>query len=487
MVQAYGGGGSDFTVSGTGSFTPGSSSSSSSSSSGQPVAPQAPELLADNSIYQYKSEPVYDPKAKKRYLTWLGKKGEIYGREYCDETKTWFPALNEAPKLIMPFTRHPADRHNYASVAVAPNGRILVLQADHLAGKDAKTDPVTGKVDKGYALMLYTSPKPGSIDGQWTSKILWTDDQPAYPTMTVADNAIYLFMRRKRGEGAVWRTWQFSKSTDNGQTWSDPRFIVDTEDLDDGIEGYQDAGLDEIYSPAKKFYDPVNKRIAIAWNLAGGGEHNLLNRDLYMAYLSTVDDQMYSPTGVPLGQTVELAEMNNLALEVQVYASEEQDGQKTPPVVDYVHHVSYLPDGKYFVTYNNMSKKSGTQTIGYAKWTGRDWKHGIIEQKPFAEALSRYGSVQQVSGNHFRISIIDEESKQVRIKETTDAGTTWNQIHVEKIDTKGQDISCADFVLPYAPGFPQIMVTTYTDVDKHNYSIPKPFPVWGVGDRPWIK
>jgi len=434
------------------------------------TASKASELIGNNSIYQYKTEPIYDPATKKTFLFWLGKTGDIYGREYSDVSKTWNPSLDQEPKKIMEFSKDPADRHNYPTVVIAPNGHILVFQTDHLKGDD------------GYALMLYTSPKPGSIEGEWSNETLWTEAQPSYPTAITADHSVYLFMRRKKED--IWRVWQFSKSGDNGKTWTEPRTIMDTEDMDDGKPGYQPEGLDEVYSVAKKFYDPVRKRIALTWNLAGDKEHNLLNKDLYLAYLNINDDLMYAPTDAQLGEFVDYTEMKDPKTKVMILATEPQKGEKTPPTVDYVHHANYLADGNFFVTYNNMSKLNGKQTIGCARWTGSEWKHTTIEEKPFQEDLSRYGSVQQISGDHLRISIIDEKLFRVRIKETTDGGTTWKQVYEEVINTKGRAVNCADFVVPYRPGFPQIMVTTYPENSKdvHKYNLPVEFPVWGMGD-----
>ncbi len=196
------------------------------------------DKIGENSVYQYKTEPVWDSISDKSFLFWLGKTGDIYGREFDHSDDTWYPALHEAPKKIMEFTRDPADRHNYPAVVVPGDGHILVFQADHLQESD------------GYALMLYKSPNPGTIKGTWSEKILWAANQPAYPTAVAADDSIYLFMRRKRD--SVWRVWQYSKSMDYGENWSEPKTIVDTEDLYDGMPGYQPAGFDEIYSIAKK-------------------------------------------------------------------------------------------------------------------------------------------------------------------------------------------------------------------------------------------
>jgi hypothetical protein len=321
--------------------------------------------------------------------------------------------------------------------------------------------------------MLYTSPKPGSIDGEWSNQMLWTEGQASYPTAVTVGDSVYLFIRRKVED--VWRVWQYSKSADNGKTWTEPRTIVNTENK-------EPANLNEIYSVAKKFYDPINKRIALTWNLAGGGAHNELNKDLYMAYLSTTDDKMYAPTGANLGAFVDYAEMQDPKTKVMVVATEAQGGEKTYPTVDYVHHASYLADGNFLVTYNNMSKLNKKQSLMWARWTGSDWKHGTIEERPFKEALSRYGSVQQVSGNHFRIAIIDEALFQVRIKETKDAGETWTQVYEEVFDPKGQALNCADFIVPYRPGYPQIMVTTLPADDKHDTNPSGDMPIWALGD-----
>ncbi|MBM4155206.1 MAG: hypothetical protein FJ221_09300 [Lentisphaerae bacterium] len=202
-----------------------------------------------------------------------------------------------------------------------------------------------------------------------------------------------------------------------------------------------------------------------------------------MAYLSTTDDKMYAPTGANLGDCVDYAEMKDAKTKVQVLATEDQSGEKTGPIVDYVHHANYLEDGKFFVTCNNMSKKNDKQSLLWARWTGEDWKHGVIEEKPFKEELTRYSCVQQVRGSHFRVSIIDDTKARVRIKETKDAGETWAQVHEEVLDTQGREINCADFVLPYRPGYPQIMVTTTpTGTSLHDTNPKGDFPIWAMGD-----
>ena len=92
----------------------------------------ANEKIAENSVYQFKGEPIRDLASNKSYLTWLGKTGDIYGREYDHGNEIWWPALGEDPKIIQEFTRDPPDRHNYASVVVAPDGHLVVFQTDHL-------------------------------------------------------------------------------------------------------------------------------------------------------------------------------------------------------------------------------------------------------------------------------------------------------------------------------------------------------------------
>lgn len=90
-----------------------------------------------------------------------------------------------------------------------------------------------------------------------------------------------------------------------------------------------------------------------------------------------------------------------------------------------------------------------------------------------------------MSGSHFRISIIDEQTSRVLIKETKNAGETWTPVHEEVIDTKGRQINCADFVIPYRPGYPQVMITTTPPLGKelHNTNPTGDFPIWAMGDR----
>lgn len=206
--------------------------------------------------------------------------------------------MGEDPKIIQEFTRDPPDRHNYASVVVAPDGHLVVFQTDHLKKSD------------GYAIMVYKSPEPGSIKGTWSSQELWDGElQRSYPTMLRAGNSLYVFIRRK--VESVHRRWQFSKSTDSDETWSEPRTILDTEELEDGQSGYQAEGFDEVYSVGRKYYDEANHRIPIAWHLAGDGSHNKYNKNMYVAYLNTEDDKMYSPNATLLGDFINLAKMND--------------------------------------------------------------------------------------------------------------------------------------------------------------------------------
>ena len=85
----------------------------------------------------------------------------------------------------MEFERDPADRHNYPSPVIAPDGHIVVFQEDHLRESD------------GYALMQYRSFNRGSIRGTWSRKKIRTQNQPDYPTAVKAEDTHYLFMRRK--------------------------------------------------------------------------------------------------------------------------------------------------------------------------------------------------------------------------------------------------------------------------------------------------
>lgn len=236
-----------------------------------------------------------------------------------------------------------------------------------------------------------------------------------------------------------------------------------------------------VRSVARKFYDPANHRIPITWNLAGDEKHNKFNQNLYMAYLDTHDDLMYSPNGTPLGEFVNFEEMQNPDTRCLIEETEKQPGKYTPPLVDYVHHASFTDDGDFFVSYNLKSKDSGRQQIKYAKWTGADWDVGVIEDREITGDQYRYGSVQKFGSDDFRVSVIDEANNRVHINETTDAGKTWTSMSHQSVSTNGRAINSADFVVPFRPGFPQIMVTTYPYDDKHNTNPAGEYPVIALG------
>ncbi len=78
------------------------------------------------------------------------------------------------------------------------------------------------------------------------------------------------------------------------------------------------------------------------------------------------------------------------------------------------------------------------------------------------------------------ISVIDENNNRVRVIETMNAGATWELISDQPVATNGRAINSAEFVVPYKPGFPQIMVTTYPYDDKHNTDPSGDYPVIAI-------
>lgn len=430
----------------------------------------ADETIGNNSVYQFKGEPIRDEALGKTFMTWLGKEGHIFAREFDHAEGVWYPALGDAPKVIREFTRDPPDRHNYASIVVAPDGHLVVFQTDHLRESD------------GYAIMVYKSPRKGTIRGVWSSEELWDGfNQPSYPTVVRAGDSIYLFIRRR--VESVHRVWQFSKSTDSGETWSEPRTIIDTEELEDGVAGYQPEGFDEVYAVGRKYYDAANHRIPVSWHLAGDGAHNKFNKNMYVAYLDTRDDQMYSPNGTPLGDFVDLEEMNHPETQCLVEETPSQRGKYTAGLVDFVHQVSFDDDGNFLVAYNFMDEPKDRQRLRYGEWTGTSWKVGSIEEAPLAANPIRINSLVRIpGGNAFRASIVEDATGTVRIREATGGDRKWSLVASKTLDTNGKTINSADFVVPYNPGYPQILVTTYPAEDKYNVSLEDAYPVIAIDD-----
>ncbi len=52
----------------------------------------------------------------------------------------------------------------------------------------------------------------------------------------------------------------------------------------------------------------------------------------------------------------------------------------------------------------------------------------------------------------------------------------------QAVATNGRAINSATLVVPYRPGYPQIMVTTYPYDDKHNTEPEGEYPVLAIDD-----
>ena len=95
----------------------------------------------------------------------------------------------------------------------------------------------------------------------------------------------------------------------------------------------------------------------------------------------------------------------------------------------------------------------------------------------------RINSLVKIPGSDvFRVSIVEEATNTVRIRETKDGGRNWTLIASKTLETDGKTINSADFVVPYNPDYPQILVTTYPVEDKYNTTLPGDYPVIAIDD-----
>ena len=70
----------------------------------------------------------------------------------------------------------------------------------------------------------------------------------------------------------------------------------------------------------------------------------------------------------------------------------------------------------------------------------------------------------------------------MRIRETRDGGDSWLLIAAKTLDTQGKTLDSADFMVPYNPAYPQILVTTYPADDKYNTTLSGVYPVIAIDD-----
>jgi len=317
---------------------------------------------------------------------------DVYVRSF--DSGTW-----GAPKRIRDnnyFSTN--DYHNYPTMIRAPNGKLIVFYFQH----DSR------------AFQL-TSPNVDSTSGTWAHKeILPVAEKPGYPTAVTAGNTIYLFYRHKVQE--VYRTIKMVKSTDNGATWSSPKTVIDTGNVQAG--NFDEIYLNDIAYEQARFGHP--ERLRMTFHLAGGSYHNQMAKNVHMVYMHTSDDKWRTVAGNTLGFVIDQGDFNNaaskklLVREVlptsavpfpvsQRMAAHHQKDDNDRPLVAYLH-------------------RSGSSIVNSSsRWNGSNWVHSSITN----DAGWIVNDTQFVSTSKVGVLLSNNATGNFRFYDTSDGGDTW--------------------------------------------------------------
>ncbi|MFI7600195.1 BNR-4 repeat-containing protein [Actinoplanes sp. NPDC049681] len=237
---------------------------------------------------------VYDPQARKTFISWAGQYEDNYVQAYDHRTATW-----SAPVKVADGGN---DTHNYPTLIQAADGHLLVFRGMH-----------------NRELWYARSPQPHSIEGAWTDTQIPEGLGATYPMVFRTDaGAIFVFVRETAGDlddryPTDFRPMKYVRSTDDGRTWQSceqltgQRWAIAPQTRTDNMnEVYIGQLRHEPAAPGRP------ERVDIVYTLAGGGPeghlHDRYHRNLYHVRFSPGDLHFRSADGADLGVGIDDAD-----------------------------------------------------------------------------------------------------------------------------------------------------------------------------------
>ena len=252
-------------------------------------------------------EGYYDSEKNRTYIAWNEKGMDIYLAYYDYAEKKW-----STPELVWKcdlFGRW--EYHDYITLIQGTNGEPLFIYHIHS--------------NSSYMI------KKDAV-GTWQHTQI-SDDENAYPAPIVYKNTIYYFYSKNKEITYPYRPLRFMKSTDNGDTWSEPRDVVDSgKKTPDKVEEVYQSSV--IFAPAnKKFPD----RFIISYTMWGGQKHAWCGKGAFCILFYPHNEKCYTPDGELIGDVVDFEKMSKSprAYEGRISPFDEYRHSTYPPVPQY--------------------------------------------------------------------------------------------------------------------------------------------------------
>ncbi|TYP74827.1 BNR-4 repeat-containing protein [Paenibacillus methanolicus] len=334
---------------------------------------------------------LYDGVANKTFIAYSGPEMDVYVKAYNHASQSWEAAVkvydwNDSSQFAY---------HDYPTMVLLPDGKLGIFALDH-----------------AVSAYLIKAPTAHSLSGTWTRTQISTDKN-TYPMPIVSGQSVYLFYSRNDDLTHPYRTYRYTKSTDNGATWSAPVTAIDS--------GKTADKFSEVYA-----YGVAEKdgKIYVTWSMAGGaGGHNQASRHLYLAYLDTATGQMHNAGGQSMGSVV-----NEPDLAACLVVSAEPDTASANygarhPISNSAPSVT--KDGKVVVAYGQQNA-DGTSAIRLAAFASGAWTVRTAD----AAAGGFTDVVKAGAGtNEFEVLYASADGDSLVSKKTTDLGASWTSLY----------------------------------------------------------
>jgi hypothetical protein len=298
---------------------------------------------------------LYDPVARKTFITWGGQFEDNYAQAYDHRRHTW-----SAPVRVADGGN---DSHNYPTLVQADDGHLLVFRGMH-----------------NTELVMARSAAPHSIEGTWTDQVIAEGDGATYPMpFKTVNGTIVVFVRETARDldptAAVdLRPMKYVVSVDNGLTWKNSQQL--TGDKWVIAPTARPDNMNEIYIGQLRYEPPRpgrTERVHIVYTLAGGGPeghlHDRYHRNMYYTYFVPRTLHFHAADGTDLGTSIDDAEQERA---LRIVETPLQQPPAPPRSPDYISLVGALDDGRPFVLWMQYDAAGALHTYS-GVWTGEIW------------------------------------------------------------------------------------------------------------------
>jgi len=213
--------------------------------------------------------------------------------------------------------------------------------------------------------------------GNWQEQPFSNTDDQDKATYVMAfktqDNAIYLFYRQTTKDAPdYYEPIYYIKSTDEGDTWSMPRKIIDPggkNQSDGSCDGLtNDDEWDTIYIGGV-YYQNDPERLYITFE--NHKNHNDYEDKLFYVHFDFSDEKVYAPNGNDLGSCVNQNEFENPANRTEIFSTGQQEFSGTTNSV-----VGVDANGKVNI-FHTTRENDDKLTINQVVWNESDWNPAI--------------------------------------------------------------------------------------------------------------